>query len=522
MSQAPFRNCNNNQSRPRIWVWRIAIASSLASTGLIYLPSVPAWSQEKAATENGQVQPTEKSENTETESNAEKEVTEKFDRNAFHALLRKGQLNEAAKKIDGLLADDPNDFNALSMSTLLARFMVSSNKSAAETRLTEAMEHLLAMKSMDSKAASMLSFTADFLVQLRDSDPVEERVGVVDRVLDRLNAESKGELASSIQSLVTRKARLWMDGGKEAEAKAMLDEMAQTQLKSVDLTDNRSVMELIRFAGIYHSVLSSEFPEASKEISDEVEAISLKMLDKQEPTVSDFTPLFTLKAAEIRSLKNSNPTAGEVVLKELESRFEKLQEQWGEVNTSELQTLVRNIKGLRSSLEPALKREKLIGQKAIEIDAERFIGVEPTTMADLNGKVVLIDFWAVWCGPCIATFPHLIEWHEEFSDRGLVILGATRFYGYKWDDEKGRVSKGEDVSTEDEVAMLEKFRESHKLQHGFFVSPETSTYSKDFGVSGIPQAVLIDKQGKIRMIRVGSGEANAKAMHAMIEELLEE
>lgn len=148
--------------------------------------------------------------------------------------------------------------------------------------------------------------------------------------------------------------------------------------------------------------------------------------------------------------------------------------------------------------------------------------MEPTTMADLKGKVVLIDFWAVWCGPCIATFPHLIEWHEEFSDRGLVILGATRFYDYDWDDEKGKAARSKDVSAEAELAMLEKFRESHKLHPGFFVAPKTSTYSKDFGVTGIPQAVLIDKQGKIRMIRVGSGDANAKALHTKIAELLAE
>jgi thiol-disulfide isomerase/thioredoxin len=522
MSGAAFGNCDNESTRSRFWVWSIAIASSLTSTGLVYLRPEPAWAQAEAATEKAQVPTSEKSQDSKAEPNGENELVKKFDSTAFNALVRKGELSQAAEKIDSLLAENPTDINALSMSTLLARLMVSSNPSAAEARLAAAVDHLLALKSINAKAASLLASAADYIVQIRASAPLAERVGVVDRILIRLNAESKSELTTSIQSLVTRKARLLMQGDQQVEAKAMLDELTESQLKKVDVGDGRSVMELVRFGGIYISVLSAEFPEASQKLSDEIEAIALKMLDKQAPALADFTPLYTLKAAEIRRLGHSNPTDGEAVLTELESRFEQLREQWLEKDDSELKTLVKNMKGLRSGLEPALKREKLIGRDAIEFTAEHFIGMEPTTMADLRGKVVLIDFWAVWCGPCIATFPHLIEWHEEFSDRGLVILGATRFYDYEWDEENGKAAQGKDVSTEVEVAMLEKFREAHKLRHGFFVSPKTSTYSLDFGVSGIPQAVLIDKQGKIRMIRVGSGDANAKAMHTKIVELLAE
>ena len=69
---------------------------------------------------------------------------------------------------------------------------------------------------------------------------------------------------------------------------------------------------------------------------------------------------------------------------------------------------------------------------------------------------------------------------------------------------------------------MKKLNERRALPtHGFVVTPEESEYSSQFLVTGIPQAVLLDKEGKIRMIRVGSGEANAIALEEMIVELLD-
>ncbi len=141
-------------------------------------------------------------------------------------------------------------------------------------------------------------------------------------------------------------------------------------------------------------------------------------------------------------------------------------------------------------------------------------------MADLKGKVVLIDFWAVWCGPCIATFPHLQEWKEKYGEKGLVIVGVTRQYGYRWDKEQGRQVSEKDAPLDVELEMLEEFRKVHKLEHGFVVSPKESDYNRKFGVTGIPQAVLVDQNGVIQLIRVGSGEKNAEELEAKIKSLL--
>ena len=69
---------------------------------------------------------------------------------------------------------------------------------------------------------------------------------------------------------------------------------------------------------------------------------------------------------------------------------------------------------------------------------------------------------------------------------------------------------------------MEKFAKHHQLEHAFAVMDDGGELNRYYGVTGIPQVVLIDRNGRIRMIRVGSGEANATALHDMIEKLLAE
>ncbi|MCA9269150.1 MAG: TlpA family protein disulfide reductase [Planctomycetales bacterium] len=175
---------------------------------------------------------------------------------------------------------------------------------------------------------------------------------------------------------------------------------------------------------------------------------------------------------------------------------------------------------IQQDIEDGRRLAELVGKDATPLEVEAWANGEPLTDGDLKGKVVLLDFWAVWCGPCIATFPHLREWQEEFGDKGLVIIGLTSYYNYRWDEAANRAVRSTDkVAPEDEQAMLGKFAELHQLHHRFAVQKGRGM-SEYYAVSGIPHAVVIDRQGKVALIRVGSGGSNAEDIHAMIEKLI--
>lgn len=156
---------------------------------------------------------------------------------------------------------------------------------------------------------------------------------------------------------------------------------------------------------------------------------------------------------------------------------------------------------------------KILGDVAPELPVvDQWIGGEPRTLASLKGKVVLLDFWATWCGPCLEVFPDLIEWHQDHTDEGFEIIGVTRYYG---------ASGAMPVDNPGEIAALKLFKEKYKLPYDFAVA-KGQAIQIAYGAMSLPTAVLIDRKGIVRYVATGTSKTRTAEIRSEILKLLAE
>jgi thiol-disulfide isomerase/thioredoxin len=149
---------------------------------------------------------------------------------------------------------------------------------------------------------------------------------------------------------------------------------------------------------------------------------------------------------------------------------------------------------------------------APEISVLEWIDRQPAKLSDLRGQVVLLDFWATWCGPCRATLPRLEKAYRTYKDKGLVVIGLTNFEGR---------AEGKSLTRLQELDYLRDFKKRFGLTYGFGVAEEARNDVR-YGVSSIPTTFLLDRRGVVRFISIGSSDVEGAALNKMLKKLIEE
>lgn len=122
---------------------------------------------------------------------------------------------------------------------------------------------------------------------------------------------------------------------------------------------------------------------------------------------------------------------------------------------------------------------------------------KPFALQATAGKVVLLDFWEVWCGPCIESMPKVQQLYDKFKDKGLVVYGIIN-----------------------DVRQLESSKKlvDRKSEIEFPMLIGNDALKKDYQVNAVPQYVLIDKKGKINFISLGYSDTIASEIEKLLSE----
>jgi len=120
------------------------------------------------------------------------------------------------------------------------------------------------------------------------------------------------------------------------------------------------------------------------------------------------------------------------------------------------------------------------------------------TLSQYRGQVILIDFWATWCPPCVVEIPHFVKLYNKYNEKGFVILGA---------------------SLDNNEKKLKSFVSNQAMNYPVLVN--AGNVSSKYAIQAIPTAYLIDKQGKIEKKFVGYRPGYEKEIEKILLKLLE-
>lgn len=146
-----------------------------------------------------------------------------------------------------------------------------------------------------------------------------------------------------------------------------------------------------------------------------------------------------------------------------------------------------------------LRESPLVGTPARDFSVD-LLGGGRTRLQNLRGSIVVLDFWASWCGPCVQSLPGIIDVANEFKDRGVVLIALNQ---------------------EEQERLIGAFLISNGLKVTVGLD-RSASIARQFGVETLPQTLVIDRQGLIAAHAIGTTSGLTDALREVIGELLGE
>jgi thiol-disulfide isomerase/thioredoxin len=130
-------------------------------------------------------------------------------------------------------------------------------------------------------------------------------------------------------------------------------------------------------------------------------------------------------------------------------------------------------------------------------------------LEEKKGKVILFNLWGIWCGPCIQEMPHLVQIQEKYKDKNFEIIGLNV------GDEDGNEETAENIN-----AFVQK--QNLNYQIGYADRKLFEQFAKVSKLAGVPQSVLINREGKMIGVFSGGGASVINSMKETVDKAMAE